>query len=68
MRTSLDDSEREAGLRELFTNFIMPLSNNTTSKKAIKELHAKGELFILGAVQEELGIPFEQNPVQGSDN
>lgn len=60
MRTPLSDSEREAGLRELFANFIMPLSNNTTSKEAIKALHAKGKLFVLGAVQEELGIHYEE--------
>lgn len=56
----LSDSEREASLRELFTNFVVPLSNNTNSKEAIKALHAKGGLYIYGSVLEELGIPYEE--------
>lgn len=53
---SLGNSERKAGIREMFNDFITPLSNKTSTKEGIKELYKKGALFILPAVKEELGI------------
>lgn len=52
----LEKNERKEGLRRMFNEFIMPFSNKTTTKEEIKELHRKGDLFILPAVKKELGI------------
>jgi hypothetical protein len=51
-----EDSDRKEGLRKMFNEFIVPFSNKTSTKEDIRELHKKGELFILPAVKEELGI------------
>jgi hypothetical protein len=53
---SLEESDRKEGLRKMFSEFITPFSNKTNTKEGIKELHKKGELFILPAVKEELSI------------
>ena len=54
--SSLEDNERKEGLIHMFKNFIVPFSNKTSTKEGIKELHKKGDIHILPAVQEELGI------------
>jgi hypothetical protein len=40
----------------MFNDFIVPFSSKTNTKEGIKELYKDGELFILPAVKEELGI------------
>ncbi len=52
----LEDDDRKNGLRKMFEDFIVPFSEKTNTKERIKELHKKGDLFILPAVKEELGI------------
>ena len=52
----MEDSERKKGIEEMFNNFIVPFSQQTKTKEGIRELHRKGELFILPAVRQELGI------------
>jgi hypothetical protein len=52
----LEDDERAEGLRQLFREYIIPLSNETTTRNGIIELHKKGDLFILPAVREQLGL------------
>ena len=52
----MQETERKEGIKKMFSDFISPLSNTTNTKSKIKELHKTGELFILPAVKEELGI------------
>jgi len=49
------DIDRKAGLRNMFNDFIVPFSNKSSTKEGIKELHKNEQLFILPAVNEELG-------------
>lgn len=57
LEASLDETERRDAIKHMFEQFLTPLSEKTSSKQAIKELHMKGDLFILPAVKEELGLP-----------
>ncbi len=52
----LTDEDRKKGLQDLFNNFIVPLSINSSTKNGIRELHKKGALFVLPAAKKFLGI------------
>lgn len=54
--SALEDNERKEGIKKMFSEFITPFSNKTTTKEGIKEVHKKEGLFILPAVKEELFI------------
>jgi hypothetical protein len=53
--TLMDDENRKEKLEELFSLIIVPFINKALSKSGIKELAAKGEIFLTPAVKEELG-------------
>jgi hypothetical protein len=50
----MDDNVRIDGLKELFRKHIVPFTDKTLSTSGIKELEAKGEIYLLPAVKEEL--------------
>ncbi|MDX2002364.1 MAG: DUF4304 domain-containing protein [Chitinophagales bacterium] len=50
----MDDSVREERLKELFEKHIVPFTSKTLSKSGVKELAAKGEIFLLPAIKKEL--------------
>lgn len=56
LEAPLDDQERKLGLKEMFNNFIAPFSDKASTREGIKALYNEGEIFILPAVKEELGI------------
>jgi len=50
----MEDSKRQMMLDKFFDDFIVPFTHMALTKKGIKQLHEKGEIFILPAVQEQL--------------
>ena len=52
----MDYNFRRGRLEELFTNYIVPDTNKTLTRKGIIELSLKDADFLLPAVKKELGI------------
>jgi len=50
----MGDNIRIDGLKELFQKHIVPFTDKALSKSGIKEMEAKGEIYLLPAVKEEL--------------
>jgi len=53
---SMDDSERQKQLDDMFNSFITQFANKALSKSGIKELEETGEVLLQPAVKEELGL------------
>lgn len=49
------DEKRKEKLEQLFSEFIMPFTNNALSISGIKELEKNGIITLLPAVKEEIG-------------
>lgn len=52
----MGEDERKVSLAKLFSDFIIPFTNNALSKSGIKKLADKGEITILPAVKVELSL------------
>lgn len=51
----MEDESRKGRLEKLFSEFIVPFTDKALSKSGIKELAEKGIVFLLPAVEEQLG-------------
>lgn len=47
----MEDENRKRTLEKLFSDFIVPFTDKALSKSGIRELAAKGEIFLLPAVK-----------------
>jgi len=56
LESALDRHARIEGLNKMFEEFLIIFSKKTSSKQEIRRFHVEGNLFILPAVKEELGI------------
>jgi hypothetical protein len=52
----LEDSIRIQKLERLFTEFVVPFTDNALSRDGIRQLWAAGQIHLLPAVKKELGI------------
>ncbi|MBK9183572.1 MAG: DUF4304 domain-containing protein [Ignavibacteria bacterium] len=50
----MDDDRRKQGLEELFREFVNPLTEKALSREGLKELGARGTIYLLPAVKAEL--------------
>ncbi len=52
----MDDDLRKERLSSLFKEFIVPYTEKTLTVEGIKQLAKQGDIFLLPAIKEELGI------------
>jgi hypothetical protein len=50
----MKDEKRKERLKKLFSEFIVPFTDNALNRQGLKDLSAKGEVFLLPAVKVQL--------------
>ncbi len=56
LENNLSDSDRTKGIETLFNQYLNLLFEKMNTIEKIKNLYKKGELFLLPAVKDELGL------------
>ncbi len=61
LENSFTDLKRRELLQKMFSDFIIPFVEKTSTKEGIRKTYTDNSYFLLPAVRQELGIPLEDS-------